>query len=469
MAISSTGIGSGLDVSSIISQLSALEKQPLKALQTKATTLQTQLSTMGQVKSQVAALSAAAAKLGSVLTWKGTTTTSANPAAVSATGGTGATAATYAVGVTTLAKAQSLSMPSVPTLPTATEQLGYGTLSIKVGTKDAVTVTIADGEGTLEQIAAKINGTTGVGVTASVLTDGSGKVNLLLRANTTGTDSAFTIDVTEGTGGSLSEPSNLSRLSFNTGNPAMTQNQPPQNAVGTINGVTVSSQTNVFNNVVGGLSLTFNQETTSAVEVTVAKDTATINKSLQDFVAAYNALNTTLSEATAYDAATKTAGPLQGDVVATGLQGALRSLMSSQTTTGSTFSRLGDVGVSAQLGGNLAIDSTKFTAAMADMDNLQKLFTNFGGSDSTNGFGLRIKDFANGLLAAAGTVVNKASAVEKALQRNAADQAKVNARATLVEERLRKQYTALDTKMAGLTALNTYIGQQVTAWNKSSG
>jgi flagellar hook-associated protein 2 len=183
---------------------------------------------------------------------------------------------------------------------------------------------------------------------------------------------------------------------------------------------------------------------------------------------AYNALNATLEDSTKYDAGTKTAGPFQGDSVATGLQRALRSLMGSTTTTGSTFNRLADVGLSAQLGGALTLDSTKINAAFVDIENLQKLFTNFGGTDSTNGFGLRIKEFANGLLAAAGTVTNKSAAVQKALERNSADQTKVTNRASLLEERLKKQYSALDTKMASLTALNSYVAQQVTTWNKST-
>lgn len=471
MAISSTGLGSGLDVTSIISQLSALEKQPLKALQTKAANLQTQLSTMGQIQSQVAALSSAAAKLGSVLGWRGATATSSNTAAVTVSASTGATAASYNVEVVKLAKAQSLALPTTvgsTALPAAADQLGYGTLSIKVGTKDAIAVEIADGEGTLAQIAAKINSTANIGVTASVLADGSGKVNLLIRAKDTGIDAGFTIGVTEGTGGTVSVPSNLSRLSYTTGNFAMAQNQAAQNAEATVNGVTVTGQKNTLTDVVGGLSMTLSQVTTAPVEVVVAKDTATITKNLQDFMTAYNALNATLEDSTKYDAGTKTAGPFQGDSVATGLQRALRSLMGSTTTTGSTFNRLADVGLSAQLGGALTLDSTKINAAFGDIENLQKLFTNFGGTDSTNGFGLRIKDFANGLLAAAGTVTNKSAAVQKALERNSADQTKVTNRASLLEERLKKQYSALDTKMASLTALNSYVAQQVTTWNKST-
>ena len=92
----------------------------------------------------------------------------------------------------------------------------------------------------------------------------------------------------------------------------------------------------------------------------------------------------------------------------------------------------------------------------------------FGGTDSTNGFGVRIKDFANGLLSASGAVTNKTNAVKKALDTNSTEQTKISNRATLVEERLKKQYSALDTKMASLTALNNYVAQQVTTWNKST-
>jgi flagellar hook-associated protein 2 len=472
MAISSTGLGSGLDVTSIISQLSALEKQPLKSLQTKATGLQTQLSTVGVIQSQVSTLSSAAAKLGSVLNWKGTTATSSNTASVTATASTGAAAATYSVEVSKLAKAQSLALPTVsgsPALPAATEQLGYGSLSIKVGNNAAVDINIADGQGTLAQIAAKINAVSTLGVTASVISDGSGKVNLMLRASNTGSDGAFTVTATEGTGGTVSVPSNLSRLSYTTGNLAMAQNQAPQNAEATINGVAVSSSKNTLTNVVDGLSLTLSQVTTSAVDITVAKDTATMTKNIQDFVSAYNALNQTLNDSTAYDAATKTAGPLQGDSVANGLQRALRSLVGSVSATGSTFSRLADVGITAKLGGDLEVNTAKLTTSFSDVANLQLLFTNFGGSDAKNGFGLRIKDFANGLLAATGTVTNKTSAVKKAIDLNSTEQTKINTRATNLETRLKAQYAALDTKMASLSALNSYVAQQVTTWNKSSG
>lgn len=474
MAMSSVGIGSGLDVNSIVSQFVAIEKQPLKALQTKAAQMQAQMSTVGQIQSQVTALQSAATKLGSVLDWKGITATSSNTSALTVTATTAALPTTFSVDVTALAKAQSLAMPTSvgsPALPASTDQLGYGTLSIQVGSKTPVTVTITDGEGTLEQIAAKINATEGVGVTASVMNDGTGKQNLLIRSNSTGTDGAFTITATEGTGGSISVPSNLSRLSYTAGSYNMNATQAAQNAAATVNGVAVSSQTNVFKDVLPGVSLTAAQVTTQPVGVTVARDTAAITKNLQDFASAYNALNATLADATKYDAETGQAGPLQGDSVTNALTSALRRLVSSTIGgTGSTYTLAAEVGITAKLGGALNIDTAKFSQAMtADADNLQKFFTAFNGSSSTNGFGLRMKDFASGLLAATGTVTNKTTALKQSLQKNATEQDRINNKATLFEERLRKQYSTLDKKMASLTALNSYVAQQVTTWNKSSG
>lgn len=470
MAISSAGIGSGLDVNSIVSQLTAIEKQPLKALQSRATKIQTQLSTVAQIQSQVSSLASAATKLGSVLDWKGVTASSANSAAVGVVATPSAIPASFNVEVSALAKAQSLALPTTigsPTLPTATEQVGYGSLSIQVGSKTPVTVTIEDGKGTLSDIAAKINATANVGVTATVVNDPSGKQNILIRSNSTGSDGAFTVIATEGTGGTISLPSNLSRLSYAAGSYNMSATQAAQNAGITINGVVASSSTNTFKDVVPGVTLNVLQTTTQPAEVKIARDTAAITKNLQDFITAYNALNSTLSEATKYDAATGSAGSLQGDSAANGLASAMRSLIVSKLATGSSYSTLSEVGISAQLGGALALDGAKFSAAMsADLDNLQKLFTAYNGSNATNGFGLRVKDFANGLLAASGAVTTKTAALQKALDNNGKEQTRVNEKAALFEERLKKQYTALDAKMSRLTALNSYVAQQVTAWNK---
>ena len=91
MAIQSTGIGSGLDVNSIISQLLAIESRPLARLQETASTTQTQLSTYGALKSRIAALGDAAEKLATAATWNKTRATSADTAALTVTSSGSAT------------------------------------------------------------------------------------------------------------------------------------------------------------------------------------------------------------------------------------------------------------------------------------------------------------------------------------------------------------------------------------------
>jgi flagellar hook-associated protein 2 len=106
-SISSPGIASGLDIQSIVSQLVALEKAPLTQLKSKATSFQTKLSTMGTIKSQVAALGDAAAKLSKNTGWNGVKATSSNPSAIGVTVKAGAPATSITMEVQNLAKAQS--------------------------------------------------------------------------------------------------------------------------------------------------------------------------------------------------------------------------------------------------------------------------------------------------------------------------------------------------------------------------
>ena len=114
------------------------------------------------------------------------------------------------------------------------------------------------------------------------------------------------------------------------------------------------------------------------------------------------------------------------------------------------------------------MNTSRLSTAANNGTELQKLFTTNNSNTQTNGFAMKFAALGNGLLASTGAVSNKSKALSEALARNAKDQTKVNDRAAATEARLRKTYTALDTKMASLTALNSYVAQQVTTWNKSS-
>lgn len=478
MAISAPGVGSGLDVNSIVTQLVAIEKQPLQQLQSKATTFQAQLSLYGKVKSQTSELGDAAAILAGASGWNTQKASSSNSAAVGVSVGASAVAAALTVEVLQLARAQSTASAAV----VAGEPTGAsGSLNIELGTwndaappefasTSSVAVAVVATE-TVSQIAAKINAA-GAGVTATVLRDGANE-RLVIRSSSSGSAAGFRVNTPSDAG--------LSSLSFT--NPSdidpeigpVFVGQTALDAKVKINGVDVVAAGNKMVDVVDGVTLQLSQVTTTPVEITIENDLDAIQTNIQSFVDAYNALNTTLADATKYDAAAKKGGVLQADSTTVALQKNLRALVGS-SSVGATFSALSpnvswlsDAGIERQTDGSLKINSTKLTSAMQDTANLKNLFAANNSDALTNGFGLKVRDFSRGLVAFDGVVTNKSTALQSSIDRNSKDQDRVNDRAARVEVQLRKQYNALDAQMAQLNGLSSYVTAQLAQWNKSSG
>lgn len=274
----------------------------------------------------------------------------------------------------------------------------------------------------------------------------------MLRSKDSGTGNSFTVGI---------DPA-LTKL-------GQTNSQLAQNAVVKLNGVTVESNSNTFANTIPGMSFSVSEITTNSATMTVKTDTEAIKKSLQEFVDAYNELNDLLSKSTKYTEETKTAGVLQGDSATVSLQNTLRML--TQGISGSTgaLTRLSDIGIQMRQGGGLTVDSTKLDKGLANVDDLKALFANKANSmGQGGGIAVNFKAVTDKLLAFDGTLNSKTDSLERTLKSNGAEQDKVNKRATTLEERLYKQYSALDGKMSSLNALNSYVSQMVTTWNKSS-
>jgi flagellar hook-associated protein 2 len=485
-SISSIGIGSGLDASSIISQLVALEKQPLKVLQTKATLGQAQLSSFATIQSGFAALGEVAARLSSATGWSARVASSSNTSAASITATDVAAANSFTLDIDVLAKAQSVSSTS----QALGSLVGAGTLTFRVGTWSGgtsfapgagsdvpVTVTAQD---TMTTLAAKINAAN-AGVVATVFKDGTGE-RLLFRSKETGLASGFRVQATD-VDGNNTDNAGLSSLAYDpqTGAFGMASPGTPvqfgQDAQVRINGLAVTSASNTLTDNFPGVTITLTATTTtgygtpgevkSPATMAIREDVTPAVKNVQDFITAYNTLSTALAEMTKYDAATKTPSIFQGDSAVLGLQSVLRNMLSS-ISSGSAYKRLSDIGIERQLDGKLTMNTAKLSAAANNGTELQKLFITDNKNAQTNGFALKFSALAKGVLATGGSVTNKAQALQKQLDRNATEQTKVNDRATVVEARLKKQYTTLDTKMASLTALNNYVAQQISQWNKST-
>jgi flagellar hook-associated protein 2 len=382
---------------------------------------------------------------------------------------------TFSVEVQSLAKAQATA--SAALLPVG-GALGAGTLRLELGKWSVAPASFTPGSGqpvditvsasdTLADVASKINGAN-AGVTASILTDASGE-RLLLRSKTTGEDAGFRLSAMEGGDTDITSPGNtdatgLSRLVAGT-----TVTQAAANAKATVNGIAVSSGTNTFASTISGVTFKAEQVTTGPIEISVGKDDTSVRNNIDGFVKAYNAVNQILQDATKYDAKTSSAGLLQGDSTAVALQNSLRNAIQAVTTGGGAFQRLADVGITQQLGGDLAVDSGKLSKALAESpDDVKNLFRNTGGG-AADGIAVQLKALTTNLLSNAGFFKSKDDTLQLNLKRNSEDQARVNDRVDAFEKRITQRYNALDKQMSSLNGLNAYISQQVTAWNKSSG
>jgi flagellar hook-associated protein 2 len=156
------------------------------------------------------------------------------------------------------------------------------------------------------------------------------------------------------------------------------------------------------------------------------------------------------------------------------LQRQLRNVLTAESPASSTFPSLNSVGVTLQADGTLKIDDTKLTSALnSNPAEVKKLFSASSPivnptDPDLNGIATRLRIFTDKILSSDGALTTKSASLNTTLSLNQKRQDEMTARLALTEARMRAQYTSLDTNMAKLTALNTYITNQVAAWNKSS-
>ena len=476
--ISSAGIGSGLDVNSIVTQLMAVERAPLTKLETASATLQTQVSVFGQLKSAISALYDAAAPLYKADSFAMTNATSSDPNGVAATTTTKAVPGTYSVSVSSLSAAQAVVSP-VGQYTLATDVVGTGSITVTLGAwssdqstftpksgATAITIPIGASENTLAGIRDKINAAN-AGVSASLVTDASG-TRIALSSSATGIENAFQITVADDDGDNANA-AGLSRLAYAPGNTQMTLAQSAANTEATINGIAVSSTGNTLVNVVDGITFNLSKLTATPVTVNVTRNTDSIKSQLSKFVNAYNQLNQFLTDATKYDPATKQAALLQGDGTTVGIQNQLRALLGQSSGASSVYTSLSSIGVQLQKDGSLKIDDAKLTTAMGNLPELTKALSNVdANTPANNGFAKKFAQWSDDLLGVSGAVPGKTKSLQARIQSNQKDQERMNDRLANIEKRLRAQYSALDSTMANANALSKYVTQQITTWNKST-
>jgi flagellar hook-associated protein 2 len=474
-SISSAGLGSGLDVNAVVTQLMALESRPLNILKEEATSLNTRISTFGKLQSHFSTLRDKAGALSSNTLWGGTTATVADATSIKVTTGAGAAAGNYAVSVDKLASNQTITAAA---LPSATDHLNEGSITIELGSwtgdpvsgftakagATPVTVTIGTGETTLEGVRDRINAA-GAGVVASIVNDANG-ARLSIRSKDTGAENGFRITTTE-TVDDSNVAVGLSSLNFDQLDPGSqaTLAQSAANAQATVNGIPITSASNTLTNVVDGLTINLLKKTTAPVDVSVATDTETVKTKVTEFVTAFNELANYMRTQMAYNPDSKNGGALQGDQSAVALLNRLRGVINVASTASAKWTRLSEVGIAMKSDGTLAVDSTKLGNAVADLGELKKLFATDGTDTESSGFMRRFKEVADAALGSEGTFESRNLSLKEMLRRNTRNQDSMQVRLDQTEARLRRQYTALDATMAQLNGLSSYLGQQLKSTN----
>lgn len=399
--ISSPGIGSNLDVNGIVSQLMSVEQQPLAALQQKQASYNAQLSAIGSVKGALSSFQSVLRSLSDVSKFESTTATTSDAAVVTAATGKGVVPGTYAIEVKQLAQPQKLASAgfadtSTPLgggvltfdLGTITGTVGsdgkYASGSFKSNENGTSTVTIDPAKSSLADIRDAIN-TANFGVKATIVNDGGETpYRLVLSSNKTGASNSIQIKTDSGsplaahfthdvTGGSTSQ--------------AFTETATAQNALFTVDGVSISKTTNTADDVVAGLTFSLNKTNVgSKVNITVAQDTAGVQGAVGQFVFAYNQVMSTLRGVSAYDPATKRAAVLNGDPAIRSIQTAIRGMLNTPVAGGaSAFTALPQIGVTIQKDGTMALDNAKLSAAItSNGSQIAGLFAGVG-STSDNG------------------------------------------------------------------------------------
>lgn len=395
--ISSPGVGSNLDVAGIVSKLMAVESQPLTQLQKKEASFQAKLTAYGTLKGALSSFQNAISGLADASKFQTLNATSSDSSVLTASASGAATPGSYQVTVAALAQSQTITSAG---RASSTDSIGSGTtttLTFEFGaisggslasgtytgasfTQDAAqasgTVVITNENNSLQGIRDAIN-TANIGVTASIVNDGSANApyRLLLTSNSTGVSRSMKITASEG--GDV-DISNL--LSYDpAGTQNLTQTNAAQNASLTVNGLPVISTSNAVNGAINGVTL--NLSKTGSSTLNVSNNSAAITSSVQSFVQAYNSINTTLNTLTRYNATTKTGGILLGDASIQAIQTRIRSTLSTALSGigGSTLTNLSQVGLGFQKDGTMTLDTAKLQSALAsNFGDFSSLFAAYG-------------------------------------------------------------------------------------------
>lgn len=435
-----SGLASGLDTATIIDQLMQLEAVPQNRLKAQQTTEKSVLAALRALNTDTSLLASRAGTLAKPATWQ-TLKATVTGTGVTATASAAASATSFTFTIDRLAATHQLGFTNGAAL---TDVVVSGP-SVTITGSDGVAHSVTTGGGTLSELVTAINGstsTTGVKATAVKVADGS--YRLLAESSTTGAATSFTLTNADG--------------SALLGGAAVRAGTDAQVSLGL--GITATSTTNTFADLVPGVTVTLGATATvgSTATVAVAQDTSTIKSSVSALVDQLNNLLTSIDTQSANKTATTAAGVLAGDSTARSLRSALLNTVFGTATTTSMSS----LGIQTDRYGKLVFNAETFDKAYAaDPAGVAAQFTT-GATTATDGWAARVaavaksaSDPTTGTMAAA--IGGRTTTIDR-LSKSIADW---DDRLEIRRTTLQRTYTALETALSKLQSQGNWLAGQI--------
>jgi flagellar hook-associated protein 2 len=339
----------------------------------------------------------------------------------------------------------------------AASSIGTGTLNLSLGSQ-SLSVTIDSTNNTLAGIRDAINSAAGnPGISAALVYGTGNNAQLVLTSSRTGVANTITINSSGGDGG-------LSALNYSSGNTSnFTEQQAAQDATISIAGVTHTSSSNVVSDALDGVTLNLvTAKPNTNINLTVTNDSSHVTSLLQSFVTAYNTMIQQITPLGSYDASTKTAGPMLGDSLLTGIQNQLFHAMGDTVSNaGSVYNSLASLGVTTNADGTLSLDTNVLNSALNS--NFQNVVSVMGGS---GGVVDRLNSMLNTALSSAGIIQTRGNNLTTQQTSIDNENAAIAARTAVIQQRYMTQFNAMDTLLAQMQNTSSFLTQQFNALNK---
>ncbi len=441
--ISSAGVGSGLDINSLVNQLVAAERAPVaNRLARQENGIRVELSAFGQFRSALSALDTALEKLANTDSLDARSATSSDEEVFTVSAQGGAALGSFSVQVEQLAQAHRLA--STAPYASVDDAVGYGTLELTLG-GDTFSVEIDPAAQSLAEVRDAINSATdNPGVRATILNTDAGAI-LQLSSDRTGADSEIQLSTSGGDGELATFISNLG------------QTQAHQDAIAYVDGYQVTSSSNTLDDVLQGVSINLQEARPGEVfDLNVTRNDETAVEVLKEFVNTYNSFVDRAKSLGGYNADTEVAGNLNGDSILRGATTQLRQALTREY--GEAESALSAFGLELDVDGRLSFEESEVSSVLAQ--DFGKLRDFLSGED---GFVASLQGITQGYVDDDGIIGGRLDSLNERLERIEERNEALDARMERIQARYLAQFSALDVMLSQLQQTSSYLGQQLAS------